>query len=160
MPEITVTVDRVDGKGVKGNPIANPVEVAELREKGLTFPQIGKLLGCSKQAAHRAYKNLKTEFRGLEKFKDIRADVFALFQKKMLYSLTADDIKGMAPDRRIWSAAVLYDKERLERDKSTANVAYQAIVQDVADLEAEEQRIRAQIAEITGGDGSQAVTPD
>lgn len=150
MPESVQVVVNVDKSKRAPYGSVNPLEVAELREKGLTFTQIAKIIGCTKQAANKAYRNLMTDFRGVEKFKDIRADVFAMLQKKMLYSLTADDIKGMAPDRRVWSAAVLYDKERLERDKSTANLSYKAIISDIADLEAVEADLKRQIAEITG----------
>lgn len=144
------TVDVVDVVPAGRPRSINPVEVLELREKGLSFAQIGKILGCTKQAAHKAFQHVKTDFRGVEKFKDIRADIFALFQKKLLYSLTAGEIKSMAPASRITAAAILYDKERLERDKSTSNISYQAIVSNVADLERRESELKAQIAELSG----------
>ena len=121
----------------------------ELREKGLTFAQIGKLMNCTRQAAHKAFQGIATEFRGVEKFKDIRADLFAMFQKKLLYSLTSKDIKSMAAGSRITAAAILYDKERLERDKSTSNVSYARIIQDISDLDEAEKDLRKQIAELT-----------
>ncbi|MCP4156679.1 MAG: hypothetical protein GY757_53695 [bacterium] len=126
------------------------IDLVELRNKGLTFDQIGRLVGCSKQNVSERLRSYATDLRGLKTFKAHRADIYALFVKKMLYSLTVADIKRMAPDRRVWSAAVLHDKEMGLRGQMVPTNNYIQIVNKVEGLEAKEIKIKAAIAELTG----------
>jgi len=67
-----------------------------------------------------------------ESFKQHRADVLAGLQDKLLSSVSDEEIKKTPVGTRILGACQLYDKERLERDLSTANVA--SIHADIAAL--------------------------
>ena len=53
----------------------------------------------------------------------------------------------MAPASRITSAAIMYDKERLERGKSTENVAYADMESDRAAIKAEMAQLRKELGE-------------
>lgn len=70
----------------------------------------------------------------VEAFKRSRADVFAGFQEKIMASITPEEIQKAPFGSRITAAAILYDKERLERDLSTSNVA--SVIGDIEAIRA------------------------
>jgi predicted DNA-binding protein YlxM (UPF0122 family) len=103
-----------------------PVPVEKLlkwRKQGLSYAEIGNLAGVSKQAVHQRLALYRDAVENLPAFKEHRADLFAVQQSRLLNSLTDKDIKSMAPASRVVSAGILYDKERLESNKSTSNQA-------------------------------------
>jgi hypothetical protein len=74
----------------------------------------------------------------LDQYKRHRADIFAGLQHRMLISVTNDDIQKTPAIQRITGAAILYDKERLERGQSTVNLAQLvAHVEDLQRIESE-----------------------
>ena len=68
----------------------------------------------------------------VEDFKANRANVFAGIQHRLLNSITDEDIQKAPMGSRILAAAQMYDKERLERDLSSVNVA--SVHTDIAAL--------------------------
>ena len=104
-------------------------KLIELRKKGLTHKEIGKIVGITRENVTRRLCDV--DIPGIETFKRNRADVFAYHQEKLLNSITQSDIKKAPMRDKIVAAGILYDKERLERDLSTQNV-----MSIVADLEA------------------------
>ncbi len=115
-----LTLDTVDDSSDK------PVSIERLleyRKRGLSYAEIGKMAGVSKQAIHQRLAPYRDAIENLPAFKEHRADLFAVQQSRLLNSLTDKDIKRMAPVSRVVSAGILYDKERLESGKSTANQA-------------------------------------
>ena len=102
-------------------------KILELHEKGLSDSQIAKLLGCSRPNITQRLQKILPERAKTHEFIRNRALTFADLQRRIVESLTDADIKRMAPDRRIWSLGVLYDKERLERGQSTENLAIASI---------------------------------
>jgi hypothetical protein len=81
------------------------------------------MTGRSKQAVHQRLQPYKDAIENLPAFKENRADIFAIHQQRLLNSLTDDDIKRIPPGSRFTGVGILYDKERLERGESTANVS-------------------------------------
>lgn len=126
------------------------VDILEYKNQGLTCAEIGKLVGCSKQNVSDRLKAFQTDFVGLETFKSKRADILALFQKKLLYSLTNKDIKKMPGGSRILAFAQLYDKEQVERGKPTTIVGYQDIQGKLSDVDTEIAVLEAELAELEG----------
>ena len=59
----------------------------------------------------------------VESYKQHRADLLAGIQSRILSTVTDDDIKKANLYQRVTAAAILYDKERLERGQSTSNTA-------------------------------------
>jgi predicted transcriptional regulator len=106
-----------------------PIEtITELRDKGLSCSQIAKIVGCSKVNV-----SLRLRYSGYNKgeiktYKKNRADIFAWMQDKLLSSITEEDIKKTPVGSRILGVAQLYDKERLENDQSSANIAHQVSI--------------------------------
>jgi len=113
----------------------------ELRAKGLTYKDIGKHFGVSKESVHEVLHRYIPEELNPKVFREKRGDILAAKQEQVLLSLTEDDIKSIPPGSRATTFGILYDKERLERDLSTANVAYADITKSLAELEKEEEEL-------------------
>jgi hypothetical protein len=97
-----------------------------------TPPEIANRLHIPRQTVHHALKRYGIEPNRLDSFKKHRADVFADLQDRILSSVTTEDIQKTPAIQRITGAAILYDKERLERGQSTSNQA--VIHADIAAL--------------------------
>ena len=108
----------------KSTPKYIPIEaIQELIEvKNLSFSQAGKVLGCSKQAISVKCKKYGIQPVGFKKYKKNLSDIIKSKQRIILNSLTMDDVKRMRPLEKITGWAILYDKSRLQDDKSTSNV--------------------------------------
>ena len=111
-----LALDDIDISGNKPVPIE---KLLKWRKQGLTYEEIGELAGISKQASHQRLKPFRDAIENLPSFRKHRADILALLQSMLLSSLTEEDIKSMAPASRITGAAILYDKERIERGEHT-----------------------------------------
>ncbi len=109
----------------------------ELRVKGLTYQEIAEYFGCTPQAVNQRLQPFMID-PDLQVFKDNRSEIFANIQWQLLKSIDKKDIKRTPVTSRITGAAILYDKERLETDKSTSNVhLYHDLSRDVTDLDRE-----------------------
>jgi transcriptional regulator len=98
-------------------------DIAPLRKKGLSYQQIGKLLGVSKQAVHMVFKKAGYDAGTVENFRKNRASIFADLQRRLLMSMTDEEIKKMSPRDRVVALGICFDKERLEVGQSTINLA-------------------------------------
>lgn len=116
----------------------------EYRKKNLTYDEIGKIHGLTKQAVHSRLKDAGLADHSLHNYTTNRADILAWLQGRLLFSLTDAEIKRMAPDRRIWCYGVLYDKERLERGMSTDNISISSIAMHIQG-ELAEHRARGKV---------------
>ena len=101
--------------------------VAELRIKnGLSHREIGKVLDVDPATVCRALKRIGLDGDGsnhLKTYKAHRAEILASQQLRILESLTDEKLsKASARDLAI-VFGTLYDKERLERGKSTQNTS-------------------------------------
>jgi hypothetical protein len=93
------------------------------REKGLSYAAIGKLMGCAKQSVFELLNRHGVDLGEVESFRKNRGSILAAKQKMLLDRLTDDDIKKMAARDRVLAFGILFDKERLESGKSTANLS-------------------------------------
>ena len=116
----------VDTSGIQPNIFAPkniPIEsLIEYRSRGLSYNDIAKLVGCSRPNVVNRLKAVSQEIDSLPDYKKHRADVIALTGKRILSSITPDKLKDASAYQLTGMYGVLYDKERLERDLSTANV--------------------------------------
>jgi hypothetical protein len=111
----------------KNIPIETLIDLAETKK--LSHSQISKIIGCS--APNVTQRLQRAGITTLGNYKSNRADVIALVGKQILSSISDEDIKKASLNQKVVSYGILYDKERLERDLSTANT-----VSVVADIEA------------------------
>ena len=91
--------------------------------KNLSYGQIAAIQGVSPQAVHKALKSLMPGPE-CKTFQDNRADILSGLQIKLLSQVDNARLKKISVRDAVVSAAVLYDKERLERGLSTGNFAH------------------------------------
>ena len=127
-----------------------PIEtIIEYRSKGLSLNEIAKLIGCSKQNVHKRLEAVGYSKEDLENFKNHRADVFAFLQSRLLNSIDDETIKELNAYQRIIGIGVLYDKERLTRGQSTANVDVHELFESIEQRQARIDALREELGCIT-----------
>lgn len=117
----------------KGIPIAAIIDLIE--NKGNSIAATARILDCNKSNITQRLHTVGVRPGYLKKYKDNRADVLATYQTIILDSLTPEDLKKAGLSQKVMAYGILYDKERLERDQSTQNIAYADTVkaQDIID---------------------------
>lgn len=109
-------------------------KVFELKGRGLSHAQIGKLLGCSHQNITRMVKCYGAELEGLDDFKANKGDFILAKQKQLLEGITAKKIDKMSGKDLAISFGVIFDKYRLETGESTANISlFSRLVKEACD---------------------------
>jgi hypothetical protein len=101
---------------------------------GLTVREIGAIADCTHANVIHTLKRYGINQEHLREFKSNRADILAGLQHRLLNSLTDEDIKKAPMGSRVLAAAQLFDKERLQNDLSTQNLA--SVHADVAAMKA------------------------
>lgn len=104
-----------------------------------TQAEIAEIANTSTAHVTQILNRYGIDRNALDSYKKHRADILAGKQEQILNSITEDDIKGMPVGQRVMSYGILYDKERLERGESTANVDH--IHADIAALKALKLRV-------------------
>ena len=94
-------------------------KIISLRQQNMSAKEIANILNCSES-------NIYNRLKDCEQTKDFgdNADYFfEKLQKEVIDSIDADCIDKASLQSRIWSVAVLEDKKRLIRGKSTQNIS-------------------------------------
>jgi len=99
----------------------------------LSYKAIAAIQGVSPQAIHGRIKDL-LPIPETQVFIDNRADILAHTQLRLLKQLDDDRLKKAPAGTLVLAACQLYDKERLERGMSTANLA--SLTSDIAAIKA------------------------
>lgn len=123
-------------------PIIPIEDIIEYRNKGLSYQDIAALVGCSKQNVQERLEVCGYNPARLKNFTKNRADLLAHIQSELLNSLTPAAINDMYPHQRVISAAILYDKERLERGKSTSNINVVEVTGTIQELQDQAAKLR------------------
>ena len=104
-------------------PSVDPSAALKLKiDHHLSYSQIAAIQGVTKQAIHQRIKNL-LPIPETEIYKNHRADILANLQLKLLSHLDEARLKKASAYQLVGSAGLLYDKERIERGLSTANLS-------------------------------------
>ena len=120
-------------------------QVKVLRASGLTYHAISKELG-------RDPKTIKTacvEPQAAGEIERIKGDLAADFEvlaKRMIVSISDEDITRINAYQRTIAAAASVDKMRLLRHQSTQNIAIHTIVEEIERKEREARERRAKPA--------------
>jgi len=129
----------------RANPIIDLDRAIDLRLKGLTYQEIATIFGVTKSAVSERLTGYIAENIDVQGFKTHRAEILAGKQAEIIKSLTDDDIKKSSPYQRVGMFGILYDKERLERGQSTANVAYADYSRDLKEMDREIVELEAEL---------------
>lgn len=107
-----------------------PIEhILALKAQGLTHAEIAASLqltvGAIDARLSRYNKGEAVKSKAIDLFKKNRADILAGLQRKIIKCLDANTLKKASASQLFMGLGVCYDKERLERGESTANIASQ-----------------------------------
>lgn len=100
-------------------------EIADLRGKGVSLAQIARMRGVSRQAIAQTIKRHGIAPEDVETFKKGKSALLHAKQKILLDHITPERVRTMAVRDATVSFGIIYDKTRLQDDKSTANLAAQ-----------------------------------
>ena len=117
-------LDDIDGaEGVPAK-IYSTEELAAMKQRGLSLSEIGRLVGCSKQAIGQRLAKHMVAFDRVERFRKDKSTVLHDKQRIILESITEADVAKMKNVRdKAVSFGILYDKCRLEEGLSTGNIS-------------------------------------
>ena len=110
-----------DDRDNKTQPV-DLIQVLDLRLQGCTLVYIAETVGCTIGRLRGLLKRYDLVAKKVQSFKDHRADIFADLQRRILKSITDADLARTPVGSRLLALCHLYEKERLERDLTTANV--------------------------------------
>jgi hypothetical protein len=97
--------------------------ILKKQEMGLTLPEIAQAFDVSVATINRALRDYRAAVGVVKEFKGVRGNVLADLQRRILTSITDLDIKKAPFGTKVLAFCQLFDKERLENDQSTANIA-------------------------------------
>ena len=121
----------------------------QLRLKGMTYPDIARIMGVTKQAVHKALKPLaaildKTEH--LPAYQANKADIIDNLQAEMARQLVDPvKIQKATLGNVAYAMRQLNDIGRLERDLSTSNVAYADLTKTIDEIDNEISTIQGTV---------------
>jgi hypothetical protein len=95
----------------------------DLRSKGLSYSQIGKVAGCSKTNVLMRLEGFENEHQDIKAFKEGEADILTGLRLKIVKSISDADLKKASLQVKTMAYGILYDKYRLETSQSTDNVS-------------------------------------
>ena len=149
MTEAQASEDNLPDNPVGGRPLLDdtiPIgKLIELRNKGLSHSEIGKIVGCSKQNISERLQPCIKDIDNLKSFKENKADILAIHQSRLLNNLTTEDIKKSSGYQKVGMFSVLHNQERLERGESTSNIAYADMTKNMAELQAKRKALEAEL---------------
>lgn len=89
----------------------------------LTTREIGAIAQTSHSNVIKILQRYGIDTTHQDQYKRHRADILCGLQDRLLASVTDEDIQKTPAIQRITGAAILYDKERLERGQSSVNLS-------------------------------------
>ena len=107
-------------------------------EKGLSYSEIGTLMGYSKQRVHQVCRDYNITKEGIKKYKGVR-EANWLHNEEQLSDLTTDQIKEMSPLDRLKGAGISFDKVQILSGQPTQVIAYVDMVAGFKELEKQRQ---------------------
>lgn len=99
-------------------------EMVDLKAKGVSLAQIGKMAGVSKQAVSQALKRSGLDPDEIKTFTKDRSLILRGKQRLVLSAITPEKVKTMSVRDAAVAAGILIDKQRLLDGESTANVVH------------------------------------
>ena len=106
----------------------------KLRIQGLSYENIGTLLGVSAQSVAKALKKMGgDQMEDRAAFQAHKAEVLETLQYRVVTSIKDTDIEKMSVKDRMLGIGILHDKIRLERNQSTANHSVQVLSRAIRD---------------------------
>ena len=154
------SISKATPETVKFRPKYIPLEkIRELIEvKELDTVQTAAILGCNAESIRTRCIRHGIK-HGLKRWKQTKADILASKQRQLLESLDMGALKEMSPGTRVTAFGILFDKERLERGQSTANIAYNDYTQQMSEMDKEIEALSRELGDIPEAEVVQDALP-
>ena len=94
----------------------SPFKLFEYRKKGLTLMEVSKVTGINYNTLRVKYAKAYEDVDNLEEFKNLRADLFAYYQRLILSTITISELEKASLGQRLTVLGILFDKEKIERN--------------------------------------------
>jgi len=107
------------------------------RRKGLTCDEIARLMGCSASLVSERLNEIEAKLNAVKVYREVESDILALKELELLSGITPEKVEDANARDLAMAAAMLYDRRRLSEGKSTANIAYADMVQQLREIERE-----------------------
>ena len=123
----------------KGIPIE---KLEELRSKGLSYKQIGAIVGCSHVNVLMRLQSRAIDIDDVEVFKDNETLILNQLRHRLISNITDSEIKKAPLATKMMAYGIAYDKYRLETGQSTQNIDTHATQVNINQLGTELEAIR------------------
>ena len=151
MPDAAPTIPADLPDPSKYAPKGLPIEpMLLLRRKGLSYQQIADIVKCTKANVIERIHNTEPYIDNIDAIKKAKSDLLHIKQSQILNSLTLEDIKESSAYQKVGMFGILYDKTRLEDDRSTANLDVNSRITTYKRNEDELNKLNSMIAELEG----------
>ena len=124
-------INQISNTAPKFIPIETLIEYAN---KGLSYPEVAKLVGCSPENVCQRFKTIDYTPERLKDYKKHRADILSHLGSQLINNISHEDIQKAPLGTKVLAYCQLYDKERLERGQSTEIVDLQSVSLDINQL--------------------------
>lgn len=139
------------GKNGNGSrPPAPDHLILALRESGLSYQDIGDLVGRSKQTIHRRLQRMDLDQRGLDTWRQRKADFLESLQARLVFSVTDQKLKSMSAAQAILSFCQVYDKTRTELGQPGQYIQYSDFQAELDDVNQQIQDLELELAALGG----------
>ena len=108
-------------------------QIKALRASGLTYHAISKEIDRDPKTVKKACLEPETA-KEIQEIKEELGDFFENLAKRMITSITDEDIKKINAYQRTLSAGISTDKMRLLKDESTENIAIRTVADELNSL--------------------------
>ena len=136
--------ESIDNPPSTERPTVSISKALELRSKGLTYDEVGKVLGFTKQAIQQRIAPFISAIDNVTTSQAQSAELWTVIRDSALNSLTPEDYQKASLLQKVTAAGISDDKYRRAADLSTANVNIMASIhtditgidKEIAELEA------------------------
>lgn len=123
-----------------------PIEVLlHFCKAGFSQAAMATNLGVSKDTIHNAFERHGLDWGRLKAFKDNKSEVLALKQMQLLDKMTVDKMEAASLRDQATTLNILNNTEKIERGQATKIMDVRVMTNQLAELDAEEQRLRAML---------------
>ena len=127
-------------------------KLIELRSKGLSYDDIGKIVGRTKQTIHARLQPFIAPIDSIKASQGHSADLWTVVRDASINSLTQEDFSKSSMLQKVTAAGIADDKYRRAADLSTSKVTHEHILKSISELSREEEILEAEVGLIEDGE--------
>jgi DNA-binding IclR family transcriptional regulator len=119
-------------------------------QPGLSVREIARLTDCDHSNVVRTLQRYGISQTEAQSYGERRAEILQGIQDRLLSTITDTDIQKSSLLQRVTATGILYDKERLERGLSTANIDTHVLLREGEEIGDRIAQLEQEIAALTG----------